>query len=210
VAPTLAALIAFTAAATLLTVTPGLDTALVLRTAASEGPRRAAMAAAGIVIGCLCWAALVAVGLAALLAASKVGYVALRLVGAAYLIWLGYRMLRYPRRAFATGPSSAAGGAGSAFARGALTNLLNPKVGVFYVSFLPGFVPPGAAVGPFILLLGAIHAALGLVWFAFLIAATVPVGRFLRRPALVTALDRITGVVFAVFGVGLALEASRG
>ncbi len=207
--PTLAALIAFTAAAALLTVTPGLDTALVLRTAASEGTRRAALAGLGIVLGCLCWAALVAVGLAALLADSKIAYVVLRFVGAAYLIWLGYRMLRYPRRAFAAGGSPVAG-AGSAFARGALTNLLNPKVGVFYVSFLPGFVPPGAPVGPFILLLGAIHAALGLIWFAFLIAATVPVSRLLRRPALVVGLDRVTGGLFALFGVGLALKASRG
>jgi threonine/homoserine/homoserine lactone efflux protein len=205
-APAVAALAASTAAA-LLTVTPGLDTALVLRTTVSEGPRRAVMAALGIVVGCLCWAALVAVGLAALIAASKVAYGVLRLVGAAYLIWLGYRMLRYPRRAFAeAGPRPR--GVASAFARGALTNLLNPKVGIFYVSFLPGFVPPGAPIGPFILLLGAIHAALGLLWFACLISAAAPITRRLRRPALLETLDRLTGGLFAILGVGLAIEAS--
>ena len=91
-------LVSFTAAASVLTVTPGLDTALVLRTAATEGTRRAALAAGGIVLGCFSWASAVALGLGALFAASAVAYTALRWIGAAYLVWLGYKMLRYPRR----------------------------------------------------------------------------------------------------------------
>jgi threonine/homoserine/homoserine lactone efflux protein len=199
-----AALIAFTAAAGLLTVAPGLDTALVLRTAATDGPRPAALAGLGIAGGCLVWAALVAVGLGALLAASELAYQILRSAGAAYLIYIGYRMLRHPRRGFLIAGVTARGR--GALARGALTNLLNPKVGVFYVSFLPQFVPHGVPVAPFILLLGLIHAVLGLVWFACLIIATRPIARLLRRPAVVTSVDRVTGGLFVAFGVGLALE----
>ena len=96
-----------------------------------------------------------------------------------------------------------------AFTTGVLTNLLNPKVGVFYVSFLPQFVPHGAPVAAFILLLGLIHAVLGLIWFACLILATRPIARLLRKPALVLGLDRITGALFVAFGLGLALESRR-
>jgi len=96
-----------------------------------------------------------------------------------------------------------------AFSTGVLTNLLNPKVGVFYVSFLPQFVPHGVAVAPYILLLGAIHALLGLIWFACLIAATRPIARFLKRPLFVQTCDRLTGGMFIAFGVGLALQSRR-
>jgi threonine/homoserine/homoserine lactone efflux protein len=201
-------LVAFTAAASLLTVTPGLDTALVLRTAATEGSRRAALAGVGIAIGCFGWAIAVALGLGALLAASQVAYAVLRSIGAAYLVWVGYKMLRHPRRTFLATEQSAGGGR-AAFVKGVLTNLLNPKVGIFYVSFLPQFVPEGAAVARYILLLGAIHAALGLLWFACLIIATHPLGRLLGRPMVVQTMDRLTGSAFLAFGVGLALESRR-
>ena len=204
----LTSLVAYVAAASLLTITPGLDTALVLRTAASGSPRRAALAGLGIVTACLVWAALVALGLGALLAASKLAYTILRWTGAAYLLWVGYKMLRYPRRVYvATSESNEAQGA--AFVTGALTNLLNPKVGIFYVSFLPQFVPSNVSVGPYILLLGAIHALLGLIWFTCLIAATRPIADFLKRPVVVHARDRLTGGVFVAFGLGLALESRR-
>jgi threonine/homoserine/homoserine lactone efflux protein len=93
-------LVAFFAAASLLTIAPGLDTALVLRTAAIAGPRRAALAGLGVAVGCFGWAILVALGLGALLAASQVAYTMLRWIGAAYLVWVGYKMLRHPRRSF--------------------------------------------------------------------------------------------------------------
>jgi len=201
-------LAAFIAAACLLTITPGLDTALVLRTAATGNARGAALAGLGIAVGCFCWALLVALGLGTLLAASQLAYTVLRWVGAAYLVWTGYKMLRHPRKNFA----SAGGGNQSvpaAFGTGALTNLLNPKVGIFYVSFLPQFVPHGVSVAPYILLLGAIHALLGLIWFACLIMATRPIAAFLRQPATVKACDRVTGGVFVAFGVNLALESRR-
>ncbi len=203
------ALIAFTVAAGLLTVTPGLDTALVLRTSASEGARPATLAAIGIVTGCFGWAVMVALGLGALLAASPLAYTLLRAIGACYLLVTGTRMLLRPRHGFLeTGPDPRTGGlvARAAFARGALTNLLNPKVGIFYVSFLPQFVPSGVSVARFILLLGAIHAVLGALWFASLILVTQPIAWRLRRPAIVAGLDRLTGGLFIAFGLGLALR----
>jgi threonine/homoserine/homoserine lactone efflux protein len=204
----LTSLVAYVAAASLLTITPGLDTALVLRTAAGGSPRRAALAGFGIVTGCLVWAALVALGLGALLAASKLAYTLLRWIGATYLLWVGYKMLRHPRRVYVAASESKEA-QGAAFVTGALTNLLNPKVGIFYVSFLPQFVPPNVSVGPYILLLGAIHALLGLIWFACLIAATRPIASWLKRAVVVQTCDRLTGGVFVTFGLGLALESRR-
>jgi threonine/homoserine/homoserine lactone efflux protein len=201
-------LIAFLITAGVVTISPGLDTVLVLRTAASEGPRQAALAGLGIALGCLGWAALVAAGLGALLLASRLAYDLLRLAGAAYLIRMAYRLLRHPRRALLTDMPAARSGQG-AFARGALTNLLNPKVGVFYMSFLPQFVPAGAPVGPYVMMLGIIHALQGLIWFACLIAATRSLSRWLQRPHVVPWLDRATGGLFLAFGIGLALESRR-
>ena len=204
-----AALLAYTVVAALLTVTPGLDTALVLRTAASEGPRPALWSGLGIVTGCLVWAAIVAGGLSALLLASEVAYNALRWVGAAYLFYVGLKLLRRPRHSFVNEavPQNRDRGA---FARGALTNLLNPKVGIFYVSFLPQFIPSGVSVVPFTLLLGAIHGLLGLLWFLALIAATSPLTQWLRRPSVVRWLDRTTGGIFIAFGTRLAVESRHG
>lgn len=201
-----ASLIAYLAAASLLTVTPGLDTALVLRTVATRGPRQALLAGVGIAAGCFGWATLVALGLGALLAASQLAYTALRWVGAAYLVWTGYKMLRYPRRSLLSTQNEPSQGA--AFTTGLLTNLLNPKVGVFYVSFLPQFVPQGVSVAPYMLFLGAIHALLGVIWFGCLIVATRPLTRVLQRPRVVVSCDRLTGGMFVAFGVGLAAQRS--
>jgi threonine/homoserine/homoserine lactone efflux protein len=198
------ALIAFVAAAALLTITPGLDTAMVLRTAATECPRTAALAALGIICGCLAWGAAVALGLGVLLAASSVAYTVLKWAGAAYLTWLGIKLMLKPRSQFDLGAAPAQHG--NWWARGFLNNLLNPKIGVFYVSFLPQFVPAHVAAGPFIFLLAAIHGLLGAIWFAALIAATSPLKRWLARQALVRWIDRVTGVVFVGFGLRLALD----
>jgi threonine/homoserine/homoserine lactone efflux protein len=93
-----------------------------------------------------------------------------------------------------------------AMRRGLLTNLLNPKIGVFYVTFLPQFVPAGSNVAVFSFALACIHVTLGTAWFAVLIAATVPLNRQMRRPSVIRMLDRLTGGVFIGFGVKLALS----
>jgi len=199
-----AALIAFVLAAALLTITPGLDTAMVLRTAAVEGPRTATLAALGIVLGCLAWGAAVALGLGVLLGASSLAYTALKWAGAAYLAWLGVRLILNPRSRFEL--EQQGGQRGNWLARGFLNNLLNPKIGVFYVSFLPQFTPAGYPTAPFIFLLAAIHAVLGVIWFAALIAATSPMKRWLARRAVVRWIDRVTGAVFISFSLRLALD----
>jgi threonine/homoserine/homoserine lactone efflux protein len=201
------ALIAFTLAAGLLTLTPGLDTALVIRTAAAEGPRRAAGAAIGVGLGCLIWGAAASFGAGALLTASELAYTILKWVGAAYLAWTGVRMILKPRDRFEPGEMKAVdAGPIAAMRRGLLTNLLNPKVGIFYMSFLPQFIPAGVDPARFGLALTSIHVVLGLLWFAALIAATVPIAGLLREAVVVRWLDRLTGCVFLAFGLRLALE----
>jgi threonine/homoserine/homoserine lactone efflux protein len=201
------ALAAFCIAAGLLTIAPGLDTALVLRTAAAEGQRDATLAGLGIVLGCLTWGAAVAFGLGALLAASELAFTVLKWAGALYLVWLGVNLILRPRSQFALELPDEARSPSSRnwLGRGYFTNLLNPKVGVFYVSFLPQFLPAHVPAGPFIFLLAALHALMGAVWFGLLIVATRPIARTLKRPSVVRRLDRLTGVVFVSFGVKLAL-----
>lgn len=203
-----AALLAFTATAALLTITPGLDTALVLRTVAAEGPRRAMMAAVGIALGCLGWGLLVGLGLGALLAASQFGYELLRWAGALYLFYLGIKLIRSPRQTMELGPAETTGASQPNWLlRGFLTNMLNPKVGVFYVSFLPQFIPVGASVLGWSVLLASIHNLLGLLWFGALVLATRPLLGALRRPGVMVWLDRLTGGLFVAFGLKLALSA---
>src|SRR2546422_269904 len=208
--PTIA-LLTFAAAAAVLATTPGVDTALVLRTGAVEGPRRAVAAAFGICCGLLLWGLGVALGIGALLAASSLAYTVLRWVGAAYLVWLGLILLLRPHqeaRAIDAAPP-AQPSAMKWFARGLLSNLTNPKVGVFYVTFLPQFVPPGVAVAPFIALLVTMHVAEGVLWLTFLIVATRSIARLLRRPAIVRVLERLPPAILPGFGLRLAFEGGR-
>ena len=200
-------LIAFLAAAGLLTVTPGVDTAMILRSAAVEGRRPAAFATIGISLGCLIWGAAVSLGLGALLTASQVAYTALKWVGAGYLVYMGLRLMWRPRRQFViVGDVATVGGAWTSLRRGLLTNLLNPKVGVFYVTFLPQFTPVGVNVGGYTFMLACIHVVLGSLWAVALIVATTPLRAWLAKPRAVEMMDRVTGGVFIAFGAGLALS----
>lgn len=201
------ALLAFIAAASILTITPGVDTALVLRSAGAGGPRPASYASIGIALGCLIWGASVSIGLGALLAVSEIAFTILKWAGAAYLLYLGLKLVLRPRQHFDLSEvASTQIDSWQSFRQGLLTNLLNPKVGVFYITLLPQFVPAGVNVALFSFLLAAIHVLLGLAWFAVLIVATIPLERVLRRPRVVKAMDRVTGGVFVAFGVKLALS----
>ena len=198
-------LLAFTLAATLLTLTPGLDTPLVLRTATVEGRRQALRAALGINAGCLIWGAAVAFGLGALIAVSELAFNLLKYCGAAYLAWLGLNMLLRPRHSFApTGANSDPGT--NWFLKGMLGNVLNPKVGVFYVSFLPQFIPQGQPLVAWTFGLVSIHVVLGLVWSLLLIAATRPLAGVLQREKVIQWMDRTTGMIFVLFAARLALS----
>ncbi|HXR42903.1 MAG TPA: LysE family translocator [Acidothermaceae bacterium] len=214
----LAAVLAFAAAAALLTLTPGLDTMFVVRTAIASGPRIGMIGGLGVSLGTLTWGCASAVGITAVLVASHIAYDALRIAGAAYLTLVGVRMLWHSRKnknspdVDTSGRGWAPGRATSgfeAFRTGLLTNLLNPKVGVFYVTLLPQFVPRHAPVLAFSVLLASIHVVEGIVWFGVLTAATMRVRRLVTRPKIKRTLDRITGCVFIGFGARLALEGGR-
>jgi threonine/homoserine/homoserine lactone efflux protein len=198
-------LIAFTFAATLLTLTPGLDTALILRTSTVEGRQQGLRAALGINAGCLLWGAAVAFGLGALLAVSALAYDILKYCGAAYLAWLGMNMLIRPRQSLG---AVAVEGRSEAnwFLKGMLGNLLNPKVGIFYVSFLPQFIPQGQPLEAWTFGLVGIHVALGLLWSMVLFGATQSLAGVLRREKVIQWMDRATGLVFVLFAARLALS----
>lgn len=198
-------LIAFTLAAILLTVTPGLDTALILRTSAVEGRKQGLRAALGINAGCLLWGAAVAFGLGALIAVSELAYDILKYCGAAYLAWLGVNMLLRPRQSLA--PAEAEGRpAANWFLKGMMGNLLNPKVGIFYVSFLPQFIPQGQPLIAWTFGLVGIHVLLGLIWAVGLISATQSMAGVLRKGKVIHCMDRATGLVFVLFAARLALS----
>lgn len=203
-------LLLFIAASGLLTITPGVDTVMVLRTSTSNGPRGGSAASLGICLGLLVWGMSAAFGLTALLAASELVFTIVKWAGAAYLVYLGVMLILKPRAYVATaqaavGSATRSRGNWDSFQRGFLSNILNPKVGVFYVTFLPQFIPHGVNVAAFSILLAGIHVLLTLAWFSLLIALTVPLGRFLAKPSVVRNLDRVTGCVFVGFGLKLAV-----
>ncbi|TDE48418.1 LysE family translocator [Nonomuraea mesophila] len=195
--------LSFAAVVALLTLTPGLDTALILRTSLLAGRGPAWGVTLGIQLGTLVWGVLTAAGLSALLAASETAYQVLRWAGAAYLVWMGLRMILARADAHEL-PEQQEAGFGRAFVRGLLTNLLNPKVGAFYVAMLPQFIPyeaPHALMG---LLLAGVHVVEGLLWSVALIWFASLMSGFLRSPRVRRFLDRLTGVVIVGFGVRLA------
>jgi threonine/homoserine/homoserine lactone efflux protein len=205
----LTACLTFAAVAALVTITPGLDTMLVLRTALASGRRVGFLAGVGIGSGCLAWAVAGAVGLTAVLAASRFAFDALRIAGACYLLWLGGQALWQARRRTADAasdqPDTRISGR-TALRTGFVTNLLNPKIGVFYMSLLPQFVPHGASVLWTSLLFAVIHDAEGLLWFALIVFAASAARRTLTRPEVRRRLQQLTGIAFIGFGLRLATD----
>ncbi|MFJ6378565.1 LysE family translocator [Kitasatospora sp. NPDC092039] len=209
------AIVSFAVVAGMLTVMPGLDTALVLRSAITLGRRRAFATALGILCGVLVWGVAAAVGATAVLTTSRLLYDVLRLAGAGYLAWLGIGMvLRTLKQRGRSGPGDAAGGSGDttaeatwarSWARGLGTSLLNPKNGVFYMAMLPQFIPDGAPHLLMGVVLAAVHDLEGLVWFSALIFGTHLVRRWLNRGSVQRAIDAVTGTVLVGFGIKLAL-----
>lgn len=198
-------LLAFSFAALLLTLTPGLDTALILRTACAEGGKKAFHTALGIDAGCFIWGAAVAVGLGALLAVSELAYTVLKICGAGYLCWLGLQLLLRPRSSFSQ-EDGATTSQGNWFVRGMLGNVLNPKVGIFYVSFLPQFIPAGHSPFIWTFILVSIHVLLGTLWSITLILSTRFASGVLKKSHVVRAMDRATGGLYLCFAAKLALS----
>lgn len=198
-------LFAFSLAALLLTLTPGLDTALILRTGCAEGGKKAFHAALGIDAGCFLWGTLVALGLGALLAVSEMAYTVLKVCGAVYLSWLGLKLLIRPRSSFSDGDDDN-GSQGNWFIRGMLGNVLNPKMGIFYVSFLPQFIPADHSPMIWTFILVSIHVAIGTIWSVTLILCTHFVSAILKKNRVVQMMDRATGGLFLCFAAKLAIS----
>lgn len=208
-------LLAFTTAGALFTITPGLDSIMVLRTAAAEGRRAGVGAIFGIALGLTIWGLAAAFGLTALLAASSKAFFIVKCVGALYLLWIGCSQLFHPRAALTTSPSTtfrppltSRHDFWSGFRRGVLTDLLNPKAGIFVVTFFPQFIPPDANIVAFTLVQVVIQVLLTFIWLGLLVALTVPLAQFFNRPVVVRRLDRLTGLVFIGFGAKIFLTHS--
>jgi threonine/homoserine/homoserine lactone efflux protein len=198
-------LVAFTGFAALLTILPGSDMALVTRNVLAVGRRRTMATIVGIASGCVIHAAASALGISAVLATSATAFNVMRTVGAAYLIWIGIQSIR-TAGAPASAPSDRAKGRTSPFLQGFLTNILNPKVAIFYLTVLPQFVTPGDNVLKRSLLLASIHIAMGLVWLTAYAWFVDRLGGVLSRPRVKAWLERVTGGVLIALGARLAWE----
>ncbi|MBD8897866.1 LysE family translocator [Rhodanobacter sp. DHG33] len=198
---------AFLLACIALNLTPGLDTFYILARSGREGHAVGLGAALGINAGCVVHTLAAVLGLSALLMTSALAFAVLKYLGAAYLVWIGLRMLlsrQHERR-----PTQTRGtGFVAAFRQGMLTNVLNPKVALFYLAFLPQFVSLRALHPQLgLLVLGASFIATGLVWSMVLAMAGGRIHRLLQRKQQVGQwMDRVCGVVLLGFGLKLALQ----
>jgi RhtB (resistance to homoserine/threonine) family protein len=198
-------LLPFLALSMLLIVIPGPDTAVVTKNALLGGRSAGLSTAVGVAIGLTIWTVGAAFGIATLLKASAVAFLVLKIAGAVYLTWLGIQMLR-SRAALNGTAGGRRNGNLKSLRQGLLSDLGNPKIAVFFTSFLPQFIHGHSETFASLLTLGGIFVALTLCWLA---AYAVVVGRasaFLRKPRVRNALDRFTGVVLIAFGIRLALE----
>jgi len=198
-------LLAFTGIVALLTVLPGADMALVAKVTLNEGRRAAFLTSLGITAGLPIHATASALGLSIVLATSAEAFTVVKVAGAGYLAYLGIRTLRDSFRRDA-GPSATPRRtkAAGAFAQGFLTNVLNPKVALFYLTFLPQFIAPGDSVLAKSLLLAGIHAGLGLVWLPLYALAIDRLGRLVEGARC--WLERVSGGALIGLGVRLAFE----
>ena len=198
----------FIATAIVLIITPGQDTFFILGRSLAGGRSAGISAALGISTGTVVHTIFAALGLSALLATSPYAFMTVKFAGAAYLIYIGVRALlvkdTLPAEANAT-PD----GRWSAFRQGVLTNLLNPKVALFFLALLPQFIAAdsGRKVLAF-LALGLSFVAMGVAWCVMLaIAAAKLRGAFLRRPSMAQVLNKVAGAMF--IGLGLRLATAR-
>lgn len=194
----------FIATGILLNLTPGQDTMFVIGRSITDGRRAGITAALGISTGALVHTGLAAIGLSAILATSTVAFTAVKLAGAAYLVYLGIRLMIAKDQgaaAMAVPPKKS-----SAYLQGVLTNVLNPKVALFFLAFLPQFIDAAAPSKPLaFLFLGATFVATGTAWCLVLALAAARLrGFFLSNPTIRTLVDRVTGAVFIVLGLRLA------
>ncbi len=203
--------LAFTLIAAIMTMTPGADTLLVVRNVLRGGRRDGFATMTGICSGLYAHACLSALGVSVILMQSAAAFTVLKIAGAGYLAWLGIQSLRAAARGTAPPRATvpAAGmrvSAGRNFREGFLTNLLNPKVIVFYLALLPQFIGPGDAVLGKSLLLASIHFAEGMLWFTLVSFLVERSRQFFMRPRLRSVIDAACGTLFIALGLRLAWQ----
>lgn len=210
-----ARILAFCVIAAVLTITPGADMALVMRHAIANGRRGAFFTTLGINLGCLAHATASALGLSVILSQSALAYETMKLAGAGYLLYLGVQTLREARSPSAAScqestaadsttvaPSSPA----RCFAHGLLTNLLNPKVALFYLTFLPQFISPRENVLAQSLLLATIHNVMGFLWLNLYAGLIDRFARMMSSGPVKRRIQAVTGALLMGLGLRLAFE----
>ena len=208
----LQSLAAFLAVSAVVICTPGQDTALTIRNTLSGGRRSGIATAAGVALGQAVWTVAASAGLVAILSASEPAFRALKLAGAAYLVFLGAQTLwsalarrgdhdpkcQIDTRARSLAPTRA-------LRQGLVSNLGNPKMAIFFASLLPQFAPEGGGAFAVLLGLGLLFCALTLAWLSLYAVAVARLGSLLTGRVR-RAIDAVTGVVLVAFGIRLAAE----
>ena len=198
-------LLAFLGVSAIVIATPGPDTALTIRNTLMGGRRPGIFTALGVSTGQATWTLATAVGIAALLAASEPAFLAVRIAGAAYLIWLGAQALSAAvrgRRSEIAARGKKQLEPGRAFRQGLLSNLGNPKMAAFFPSLLPQF----AHSFPALLALGLVFSLMTLVWLTAYAVAVARAGDFLSRSWVKRAIEAATGAVLVALGLRLATD----
>ena len=203
-------LLVFIGVAAIVIVVPGPDTAVVTKNVLVHGRRAAFGTSLGVGAGLSVWTLAAAVGVASVVRASAVAFTVLKLIGALYLVWLGLQALRAAGRteSVARFPavSKPAMGALGGFRQGLLSDLANPKIGIFFTSLLPQFVDPGQSVLLPFLALGAVFVLMTLLWLSAYCLIAARAAKTLQRPRVKAAMDRVTGIVLIALGLRLAIE----
>jgi threonine/homoserine/homoserine lactone efflux protein len=194
----------FVAISALLIIAPGPDMVLVARNTLRGGRRSGIATGVGVTVGLVVWTVAASIGLAALLRASEPAFIGLKIVGSLYLVYLGARSLVDALRH--TDLARARESSNHSLREGLISNLGNPKIAVFFTSFLPQFVPGTHPSFLALLVLGLLFAALGLAWLTLYSVLVARAGDLLRRSGIRRALDGLTGAVLVSLGARLALE----
>lgn len=198
--------IAFTLIAAVLAVTPGADTMLVMKNGMRHGREAGWATTFGILGGTLLHAVISALGISVVVAQSETIFQIIKGLGALYLVWLGVQTFRAGGSPPASETNTSNVATRSAFMEGLITNLLNPKVAIFYVAFLPQFISPDDPVLAKSLLLACIHNVLSLIWLGSLVMVIASGKRWLQQQQVQAWLSRASGVILIGLGVRLALE----
>jgi threonine/homoserine/homoserine lactone efflux protein len=204
-----AELVAFLGVAAIVICTPGPDTALTIKNTLAGGRRGGIATALGVSLGQATWTIAASAGVVALLHASQPAFTALKLAGAAYLVYLGVQALRHAVAGSGLVELRSGGGAvpaAVALRQGLVSNLANPKMAAFFTSLLPQFAPSGGGAFAALLGLGLLFSTFTFLWLALYSVAVARARELLERTGVRRALEALTGVVLVALGLRLAAE----